>query len=58
MKIMAKDYVRTKRYIEKFYQMRTQLQGISLRLQTIQSQHAMTDALKGATKVRDIHRNR
>merc|ERR1712000_399974 len=33
-KIQAKDLVRTRRYIEKFYGMRSQLQKISLRLQT------------------------
>jgi charged multivesicular body protein 2A len=32
-KIQAKDLVRTRRYIEKFYSMRTQLQAISLRIQ-------------------------
>ena len=32
-KIQAKDLVRTRRYIEKFYAMRTQLQAISLRIQ-------------------------
>ncbi|KAF5619873.1 putative class E vacuolar sorting and endocytosis factor [Fusarium sp. NRRL 25303] len=38
-KIQAKDLVRTRRYVEKFYSMRSQLQKISLRLQ----------AMKGAT---------
>ena len=33
VKVQAKDLVRTRRYIEKFYQMRTQLQAISLRIQ-------------------------
>ena len=32
-KIQAKDLVRTRRYVEKFYSMRTQLQAISLRIQ-------------------------
>lgn len=30
---MAKDLVRTRRYIQKFYQMKTQLQAVSLRIQ-------------------------
>ncbi|OAL17771.1 hypothetical protein AYO22_11299 [Fonsecaea multimorphosa] len=34
-KIQAKDLVRTRRYIQKFYQMRTQLQAISLRIQSM-----------------------
>ncbi|KAF3018766.1 ESCRT-III subunit protein did4 [Penicillium rubens] len=36
-KIQAKDLVRTRRYIQKFYQMRTQLQAISLRIQVCTS---------------------
>ena len=32
-KVMAKDLVRTRRYIQNFYQMRTQLQAVSLRIQ-------------------------
>lgn len=32
-KIQAKDLVRTRRYVEKFYGMRSQLQKISLRMQ-------------------------
>jgi charged multivesicular body protein 2A len=34
-KVQAKDLVRTRRYIEKFYSMRTQLQAISLRIQVL-----------------------
>eukprot|EP01050_Picozoa_sp_SAG11_P026814 SAG11_NODE_6557_length_1289_cov_1.422689_2_plen_69_part_00 len=32
-KIMAKDLVRTRRHVTKFYQMKTHLQGVSLKLQ-------------------------
>lgn len=32
-KIMAKDMVRTRRYIQKFHQMHAQLQAVSLRMQ-------------------------
>ncbi|KAJ3135213.1 Charged multivesicular body protein 2A [Physocladia obscura] len=49
-KIMAKDLVRTRRYIQKFYQMRTQLQAVGLRIQTMSSNQAMADAMKGVTK--------
>ncbi|KAJ1533437.1 Charged multivesicular body protein 2A [Cladochytrium tenue] len=49
-KIMAKDLVRTRRYVQKFYQMRTQLQAVGLRIQTMQSNQAMADAMKGVTK--------
>lgn len=43
--------VRTRRYIEKFYGMRTQLQAVSLRLQTMSTNQAMAQSMKGATKV-------
>lgn len=50
-KIQAKDLVRTRRHIQKFYQMRTQLQAVSLRIQTLRSNQQMAEAMKGATKV-------
>ncbi|KAI8622423.1 Snf7 family [Chytriomyces sp. MP71] len=49
-KIMAKDLVRTRRYVQKFYQMRTQLQAVGLRIQTMSSNQAMADAMRGVTK--------
>ncbi|KAH6693718.1 Snf7-domain-containing protein [Plectosphaerella plurivora] len=49
-KIQAKDLVRTRRYIEKFYSMRSQLQKISLRLQTYRTNEQMMQAMKGATQ--------
>ena len=49
---MAKDLVRTRRYITKFYGMKTQLQAVSLRIQTLRSNQQMAEAMKGATKVR------
>ncbi|KAI1212335.1 Snf7-domain-containing protein [Annulohypoxylon truncatum] len=48
-KIQAKDLVRTRRYIEKFYGMRSQLQKISLRLQTHRTNEQMMQSMKGAT---------
>ncbi len=50
VKVMAKDLVRTRKSVEKFYSMRTQLQAVSLRIQTLRSNAAMTSALKGVTK--------
>ena len=50
-KVMAKDLVRTRRYVQKFYQMRTQLQAVSLRIQTLRSNQQMADAMRGATRV-------
>ena len=49
VKVQAKDLVRTRRYIQKFYQMRTQLQAISLRIQTVRSNEQMMQSMKGAT---------
>ncbi|KAF9021701.1 Snf7-domain-containing protein [Hymenopellis radicata] len=49
-KIMAKDLVRTRRYVQKFTQMRTQLQAVSLRIQTLRSNQAMAEAMRGATR--------
>ncbi|KAI9678705.1 MAG: ESCRT-III subunit protein did4 [Caeruleum heppii] len=50
-KIQAKDLVRTRRYIQKFYQMRTQLQAVSLRIQTVRSNEQMMQSMKGATSL-------
>lgn len=50
-KIQAKDLVRTRRYIEKFYSMRTQLQAISLRIQTVRTNEQMMQSMKGATRI-------
>ncbi|KAA8897088.1 Snf7-domain-containing protein [Sphaerosporella brunnea] len=50
-KIQAKDLVRTRRYITKFAQMKTQLQAISLRIQTVRSNEAMMVSMKGATSL-------
>lgn len=49
-KIMAKDLVRTRRYVKKFYMMKTNLQGVALRIQTLRSNQAMAEAMKGCTK--------
>ncbi|KAK1765712.1 Snf7-domain-containing protein [Phialemonium atrogriseum] len=48
-KIQAKDLVRTRRYVDKFYSMRSTLQQISLRLQTYRTNEQMMQAMKGAT---------
>lgn len=48
-KIQAKDLIRTKKYIEKFNAMTTQLQAISLRIQTVRSNESMTLSMKEAT---------
>ena len=46
---MAKDLVRTRHSITKFYALKSQLQGVSLRMQTLKSSQAMADAMRGVT---------
>lgn len=50
VKIMAKDLVRTRKYVSKFFKMKAQLQAVSLQLQTVASTQAMTEAMKGTTR--------
>lgn len=50
VRIMAKDLVRTRKYAQKMYRMKTQIQGVSLRLTTLQSTAAMSKAMCGVTK--------
>ena len=46
VKIMAKDLVRTRRYIKKFMIMKANIQAVSLKIQTLKSQNAMAQAMK------------
>ncbi len=50
VKIMAKDLVRTRRYIKKFILMKANIQAVSLKIQTLKSQNAMAEAMKGVSK--------
>ncbi|XP_067123524.1 charged multivesicular body protein 2a [Centruroides vittatus] len=50
VKVMAKDLVRTRRYIKKFILMRANIQAVGLKIQTLRSQNAMAQAMKGVTK--------
>uniref|UniRef100_T1IQ20 Charged multivesicular body protein 2a n=2 Tax=Strigamia maritima TaxID=126957 RepID=T1IQ20_STRMM len=50
VKIMAKDLVRTRRYVKKFILMKANIQAVSLKIQTLRSQNAMAQAMKGVTK--------
>lgn len=47
---MAKDLVRTRRYVKKFIMMRANIQAVSLKVQTLKSQDAMAQAMKGVTR--------
>ncbi|KAF2368308.1 Snf7 family [Trinorchestia longiramus] len=50
VKVMAKDLVRTRRYVKKFIMMRAQIQAVSLKITTLKSQNSMAQAMKGVTK--------
>jgi len=49
-RIMAKDLVRTRQHVQKMYKMKTQLQAVALRIQTIKSQATMANAMRGVTR--------
>ncbi|CAB3405561.1 unnamed protein product [Caenorhabditis bovis] len=50
VKVMAKDLVRTRRYVKKFIMMKANIQAVSLKVQTLKSQDAMASAMKGVTR--------
>ena len=49
-KIMAKDLVRTRAYIRKMHKMKSHMEAVSLRLQTMSSSQQMAQCMKGVTK--------
>lgn len=51
VKVMAKDLVRLRRHVNKFYEMKSQISGIDLRLQTMSSTQTMASVLRGVTPV-------
>jgi len=53
-RIMAKDLVRTRNQIQKFYNMGAQLQAVSLRIQTLKSTQSMAEAMKGVTRAMQV----
>jgi charged multivesicular body protein 2A len=50
VRVMARDLVRTRKYQQKMYRMKTQIQGVSLRITTMQSTAQMSKAMAGVTK--------
>lgn len=59
-KIKVKDLVRTRKQMNKFMQIKTQLQAISLRIQTVRTHEQMAQSMKSATRLlgkmnRSIH---
>uniref|UniRef100_A0A0B7ATK8 Charged multivesicular body protein 2a n=1 Tax=Arion vulgaris TaxID=1028688 RepID=A0A0B7ATK8_9EUPU len=50
VKIMAKDLVRTRRYVKKFISLRANIQAVALKIQTLKANNTMAQAMKGVTK--------
>lgn len=50
VKIMARDLARTRRQVKKFILMRANIQAVSLKIQTLRSQNAMAQAMRGVTR--------
>jgi charged multivesicular body protein 2A len=50
VKVMAKSLVRNRHAITKMYQLKSQLQAVSLRMATLKSTQAMSEAMRGATR--------
>ena len=51
VRTMAKDLVRTRRHIQKFYEMKSHLQGVGMRMQSIKSTEAMARSLASSAQV-------
>tara|TARA_B100000475_G_scaffold98559_1_gene71655 strand:- start:2259 stop:2903 length:645 start_codon:yes stop_codon:yes gene_type:complete len=50
VKLMAKDLVRTRHSIAKLHVLKSQLQAVRLRMQTLKSTRTMADAIRGVTR--------
>jgi len=50
VKVMAKSLIRMRHQITKFYTIKSQLQNVSMRMQTLKATQSMADAMKGVTK--------
>ena len=50
VKVMARDLVRCRQNVTKFYALRSSLQSVKMRIDTMRSQEAMTHALQGVTQ--------
>ncbi|KAG4302042.1 hypothetical protein PCANB_001925 [Pneumocystis canis] len=53
-KIKVKDLVRTRKQINRFLQIKTQIQAISLRIQTVQTHEQIAQNMKKATKLLEL----
>ncbi|GAB4843654.1 hypothetical protein Ancab_013618 [Ancistrocladus abbreviatus] len=51
VRVMAKDLIRTRHQIEKFYKLKSQLQGVTLRIQLVNAPSSAVAAPAAKTKV-------
>eukprot|EP00878_Enallax_costatus_P001296 GHUV01001442.1.p1 GENE.GHUV01001442.1~~GHUV01001442.1.p1 ORF type:complete len:228 (+),score=68.63 GHUV01001442.1:283-966(+) len=58
VKVMAKSLIRNRHAVTKLYNLKSQLQAVSLRIQTLKSTQAMADAMRGATKAMRVMNKR
>jgi charged multivesicular body protein 2A len=47
---MVKDLVRSRSFVNRFIMMKTQLNAVGLKIQTMKSHEALSSAMKGVTK--------
>ena len=52
--MMAKDIVRQRGFVTKFYKMRAQLSSVSMQMQSLSSQQAMNKAMGSVTRTMAI----
>jgi len=50
VRVMAKDLVRTRRYVKKFISLKANIQAVSLKIQTLKANNTMAEAMKGVTR--------
>ena len=50
VKVMAKSLIRIRHNVTKYYTVKSQLQAVSMRMQTLKATQSMADAMKGVTK--------
>ncbi|CAG9460800.1 unnamed protein product [Pedinophyceae sp. YPF-701] len=54
VKVMAKSMIRNRKAVTKLHHLKSHLQGISLRIQTLKSTQSMAQAMRGATKAMSV----
>jgi len=54
VKVMAKSVIRNRKAVTKLHKLKSHLQGISLRIQTLKSSQSMSQAMRGATKAMSV----